>query len=200
MTTFFSVDVETSATNPFEGYLLTVGIQPVRFDQHTLRVDMAPSSLYVRIDRSWELSQTDWETSTSDTRKWWDTQSQLVRDEAWADATLVRHDETMAARMITEYVHEVETDPAQRIFVANPVAFDKAWIDRLYGEVGMDSPFHYRSLCLRSMKFGLRAASAWGSDRENHDPLIAHHALYDAVAQAHDLISMLNERDRPVEA
>ena len=65
----------------------------------------------------------------------------------------------------------------------------------LFDETGVPDPFHYRSLCLRSMKFGMRPRSEWGNDREDHKPAIPHHALWDARAQALDLVQMLAERD-----
>ena len=45
MTTFFSVDVETSGLTPATGYLLTVGIKPVAWDGS--RWDLLDGSMYV---------------------------------------------------------------------------------------------------------------------------------------------------------
>ena len=195
MTTFFNVDVETSALTPWEGYLLTVGIQPVRYTPH-LGAEMLADRFYVRIDRTDELSFSQWdEPGRSETYEWWVNQSAAAQDEAFRDLSLVRHDPETAAMMTVEFVAGVEPDPKQRIFVANPVAFDKMWLDELFASTGIANPFHYQSLCLRSMKFGLRPNSAWGSTRDNHDPEIPHHAFHDAHAQALDLLAMLAERD-----
>ena len=197
MTTFFSVDVETSGLTPATGYLLTVGIKPVAWDGK--RWALADGSLYVRIDRTAELEHcTPWNAGAG-TAAWWAEQDQRVQDEAFADTTLLRHDPLIAARMIAEYVEGLESCAEDRAFVANPVAFDKMWLTELFDETGVDDPFHYRSLCLRSMKYGLRPRSAWGSDRETHAPELPHHALSDAIAQAQDLVDMLAERDMPAD-
>lgn len=195
MTTFFSVDVETSGLTPATGYLLTVGIKPVVWDG--VRWELADGSLYVRINRTADLATCKHWSAGRGTYDWWSLQADDVRDEAFADPSLVRHAPLIAARMIAEYVTEIESHDESRVFVANPVAFDKMWLTELFDETEVDDPFHYRSLCLRSMKYGLRAHSPWGSDRETHTPKMPHHALSDAVAQAHDLVDMLAERDNP---
>lgn len=193
MSTFFSVDVETSGLTPHTGYLLTVGIQPVQWDG--TQWELTPRPFYVRIERGGELQQCkDWKPGIS-TYDWWHEQADDVRAEAWEDESLVRHHALVAARMVAEYVTELESLAEARVFVANPVAFDKMWLTELFGETGIDDPFHYRSLCLRSMKFGMRPCTPWGGDRKEHKPKQPHHALSDATAQALDLVSMMTERD-----
>lgn len=192
MTSFFSVDVETSGLTPANGLLLTVGIQPVVYDG-TGWV-LSDGSFYVRIDRG-DLADSDhWQPGVG-THDWWAEQSEEARGEAWEDRSLVRHGDIVAARMVAEYVTTLEPHAESRVFVANPVAFDKMWVTTLFDDTGVPDPFHYRSLCLRSMKYGLRPRSPWGSDRETHAPKVPHHALYDAQAQALDLVDMLVERD-----
>jgi hypothetical protein len=193
VTTFFSVDVESSALTPWEGHLLTVGIQIVQPD------GSFGDRLYVRIDRTdlvW-LADGRMDGFSEDTGLWWAQQAVDVQGEAFGDPTLLRHTPVTAARMIYEFVVDHEPDDEGRVFVANPVAFDKMWVDSLFAETGVANPFHYRSLCLRSMKFGMRPASAWGDDRTEHRSTVPHHALHDAIAQARDLSDMLAERDAP---
>lgn len=196
MTTFFSVDVETSALDPWTGHLLTVGIQPVCWTPGA-RPFMTPDKLYVRIDREESLAISGWDNpdNPSDTYQWYMKQESIVADEAWRNPTLVRHDPETAARMIAEFCLEIEADPKERVFVANPVSFDKMWLEELFATTGVTNPFHYQTLCLRSMKFGIRQASPWGMTRDNERPLIPHHAFHDAYAQALDLVAMLAERD-----
>jgi hypothetical protein len=193
VTTFFSVDVETSGLTPANGLLLTVGIQPVAYNGEAWA--LSAESLYVRIDRSAHLAVTDHWKPGVDTHDWWAQQSDEARAEAWEDRGLVRHSDTVAARMVAEFVATRESHVESRVFVANPVAFDKMWVTTLFDDTGVADPFHYRSLCLRSMKYGLRPHSPWGSDREEHKPTLPHHALHDARAQALDLVAMLAERD-----
>ena len=195
MTTFFNVDVETSALTPWDGYLLTVGIQPVHYTPG-LGAAMGEERFYVRIDRNDELAASGWwDGQGTDTFRWWCDQSAEAQDEAWRDGGLVRHEPETAALMLVEFVNGVEADPKERIFVANPVAFDKMWVDELFASTGITNPFHYQSLCLRSMKFGLREKSPWGGTRDNHEPKVPHHAFHDAHAQALDLLTMIAERD-----
>lgn len=202
MTTFFSVDVETSDTRlgASMAHLLTIGVQPVVWEPRKTP-EMLADRFYVRVDhplKGWPTM--DASEAQTDTHRWWLEQSEEARNEAYADTSLLRHPRHIAAKMLDEFCRDHEADAARRIFVANPVAFDKPWIDLLMAESGIDGTFHYRSLCLRSMKFGLRISSEWGSDRENHQPVIPHHAYWDAKAQALDLIDMLNERDAAKES
>lgn len=196
MTTFFSVDVETSATDPWNGWLLTIGVQPVRFVPR-VSAEVLSDRFYVRIDRLDELSYSDWYIPKGDATsyEWWTRQGDEAQDEAFRDHNLVRHAPETAALMLAEFVAAVEPEQRQRVFVANPVSFDKPWVDELFSTTGIPNPFHYQSLCLRSMKFGIRKWSPWGEDRDNHDPKVPHHAFHDAHAQALDLLDMLGERD-----
>lgn len=200
MTVFFSVDVETANLTPWgtDGFLLTIGAVAVDWNP-ALRQASNGAEFYVRIDRSEDLDPWwyggDSTPAPHDTAKWWSEQATVPKNEAWLDRTLVRHSDATAARMFAEFVLLNQSSDGA-FFVANPVAFDKMWIDSLFGETGVENPFHYRSLCLRSMRFGLDARSPWGSSREDHDPEIPHHALHDARAQAEDLKMMLIRRDR----
>lgn len=197
MTTFFSCDVETTTTSPFTGELLTLGIQPVLFYADQVAIEH-PKNLYIRIEQQ-EMLDADRRWGDPDNEEssygWWTKQNEEAQDEAWRDRSLVRHDIITAAKMVSEFVNEVEQDQNQRIFVANPVSFDKPWFDQMFCIAEVADPFHYQSLCLRSMKFGLRKGSPWVQTRDNHAPRIPHHALWDAIAQADDLVSMLIERD-----
>lgn len=200
MTTFFSCDVETTSTSPLTGHLLTLGIQPVVFNENLI-VEKHPKTLYVRIDQYDSLDEAAidgmWGDPDNDASSfgWWAKQNDAAQDEAWRDRKLVRHDMFTAAGMVSEFVRDIEPDRSKRIFVANPVSFDKPWFEQLFWLCDMEDPFHYQSLCLRSMKFGLRAKTPWTAARDNHEPRIPHHALWDADAQADDLIAMLAERD-----
>lgn len=204
MNVFFSVDVETSNLTPWseQGHLLTVGAVAVRYDpRFTIDSAVIGGEFYVRIDRSTNGLSSWWydddllaEDAPSDTAKWWSEQNAAAQDEAWRDTGLVRHAPGVAARMLREFVvhHAGDVDAT---FVANPVSFDKMWVDALFAQQRVENPFHYRSLCLRSMRYGLDPRSEYGPARETHKPVIPHHALHDARAQALDLIDMLERRD-----
>jgi len=201
--TFFSVDVETTHTSPTRGSVLTVGIQVVDTqDDRWDKYHMTSQTLYCRIDRTdyyptWFRTLTDPDSTLS----WWLKQNDEAQAEAFRDVTLERMKPGDAADIITDFVVRNQPDPKRRVFVANPVSFDKPWVDTLFEEVEMldaypaRNPFPHRTLCLRSMRFGLQAGNGWGPERVNHDPVIPHHALSDAIAQARDLIAMLTERE-----
>ena len=196
-TTFFSVDVETSSVSPWNGVLLTVGIKPIMFEPGE-SPELLDSEFYVRIDQYQELLSIGWgeeEGAGYETYLWWKSQTKEAIDEAWADRSLSRVSAKDAALQISDWVSSIQPDHKKRIFVANPVSFDMMWLTELFDTTGIKNPFHYQTLCLRSMKFGLRKNSAWTYSRDNHDPEIPHHALHDAKAQAFDLMQMIGERD-----
>lgn len=199
--TFFSVDVETTTTSPHTGHLLTVGIQPVQiFDENYANPIISAESLYLRIDRT--AYYADWYADLHDpnsTLSWWLRQNSTAQAEGFRDLDLERISGTEAASLITRYVELVEPSYWHRVFTANPVSFDYPWIDALYVEAGavdpsIRNPFPHRTLCLRSMRFGLNPTQTWKPERDYHDPEIPHHALYDAQAQARDLVMILRER------
>lgn len=189
MTTFFSIDVETSSTNPETGSLLTIG--GVAVDEATRQI--VGDSFYVRlgITPRWN----------PETQAWWHGQHDEAKRELF-DKYLVRHDPYTAALMLREWVLDTsphDDDDEGRIFVANPVSFDWPWINKLLSSTLVDNPFHYRTLCLRSMRYGAQTAEKWGDRGRSTVPAIKHHALHDARAQAADLINLLTSKERAFE-
>lgn len=186
--TFFSFDVETTATVVEAGELLTVGCVPVVHDVEAGWVKHH-QHFYMRLDVAVRVT---FERFSS--LGWWREQSDEVRGEAYENRDLLRFDRATTAKALAEWMAFVEPVWERRIFTANPVSFDKPWIDKLFYWAGMELPYHHRSLCLRSMKFGSNPCFGFGSDRTTHQSLLPHHALADADAQAQDLIDMLNGR------
>jgi hypothetical protein len=194
MTTFFSIDVETTATTVSEGQLLTIGVAPV-VQNHDLAWAVHPASLYLRLhfDEIRLAKQGEMYSSMP----WWKQQSVSAYNEAFSwgdDDSVLRVPRDVAADRLRAFVEEIEPDWFSRIFVANPVSFDKPWIDHLFAEEQTPSPFHYRSLCLRSMRFGMDVSAGFGASLNTFPAAIPHHALHDATAQAYDLISMLHAK------
>lgn len=196
--TFFSVDVETTSTDPTDGHLLTVGVQPVHFPTGNIAEPaLTADFFYARIDcrhiyRQWFETLTDPKSTLS----WWLKQNDHAQAEAFRDIRLQRFSADTVAEWLSKFVVDIEPEPEARVFVANPVTFDKAWIDRLFTSTGHANPFHYRTLCLRSMRFGLVAGDKWGAARDDHNPDTPHHAFDDAYAQAQDLIRLLTTREK----
>lgn len=191
---FFSVDVETSGLNPWNGELLTVGVAIVNAsdprDPYITNGSFYQRHLVVLTDEWYDESL----PTENETCLWWRQQDKYVKEEAYLETGLKRLSTDELALMLSDWVIEKEPDYNQRFFVANPVGFDKMWIDWLFEAAKMPNPFHYRALCLRSMKYGrtsLTGDLTYGSERANHKPEIPHHAFYDAYAQAEDLVVML---------
>lgn len=207
LTVFFSVDVETTSTDPHTGRLLTVGIQPVWWDPSrsgSVRAWLDNDNFYMRLDQrdhypEWFQTLTDRDSTLS----WWLKQNDHAQAEAFRDTTLARYDEYTTVKEIAMFVERVAGNlPARnRVFAANPVTFDRAWIDALWTNVRYSHdasdipkmPFHYRSLCLRSMGFGQKALAGWDTPGRTYESEVPHHALCDALAQAQDLRDLLQE-------
>lgn len=204
-TMFFSVDVETTHTDPRLGKLLSIGIQPV-FWQQGEEAQLVSTQFYMRVDQTahypeWFATLTD----PASTLSWWLKQDNAVQDEAFRDLTQERFHPIEVATQMAEFVDEVcdaqgvDIPLKHRVFCANPVVFDKAWVDALWNEavesmglLTFEYPFHYRALCLRSMGFGLRLGDGWDTWGRTHQADLPHHALSDAWAQARDLKEMLD--------
>jgi DNA polymerase III epsilon subunit-like protein len=188
---YFSVDVETSGLLPSNGELLTVGAVAVTASGHII------DQFYVRIDRKVMLHESWYNENLppqSETQEWWRSQDAFVKAEAYGGVKLERHPISTAAHMFRNWVISVGGDDAKnRIFVANPVSFDKMWISAMFMATQMNDPFHYRTLCLRSMAFGKDkdVTDFHSNDLRSNRPTHPHHALSDAYAQAQDLLELL---------
>ena len=186
--TYFSVDVETTSTSVFSGELLTIGA--VAIDAETLEI----------LDDFYIPLRYDNKKVDEETLQWWkDVPSKEVFDAAWGE-DFERHTHIDAASRLAAWVTSFSMEWKERVFAANPVSFDWPWIDKLFITADIKNPFHYRTLCMRSMYFGLEPNITWGESRvstgEFHTAEMPHHALSDALAQAKDLVYMIGEKNR----
>lgn len=178
--TYFSVDVETSGTDPFKNTLLTVGVVAVNekgliLDHFYRRIEPAPPTV-------WD----------PDTLAWWLEQNAAAKAEVFSTKRQ-RVTPASAANNLAGFVRRRGSSNVHtNIFVANPSSFDHAWIRKLFSETGIEDPFSHRTLCLRSAAWGEKAdGHAWGGHTRTNRPGVPHHALYDAQAQALDLVEMM---------
>jgi hypothetical protein len=146
---------------------------------------------YVRIDRSDVLSR-EWYNprlpTTNDTLIFWREQDPLVRGEAWEDTSLERVAPIVAANQLFTWIMTVGgPEWHDRVFMANPATFDFAWILSLWAETGLEDPFSYRTLCLRSAAFGATGYKDWHNVGRHNTPTRPHHPVDDAEAQGWDL-------------
>lgn len=198
MRTYFSVDVETSGLIPNEvgSHLLSLGAVAVSQDGWV--IDTFYARINAPLPNAWFLppdhqSIIDTPNKTLQFWKGVEAEAPFAANEAYADRWVPRRALPPVAETFSNWVMQYGTDWEDRIFVANPVSFDHAWIIDMMRRAGVTNPFHYRTLCLRSMAFGAAGnKSDWqDSHLRTHRPKHPHHPLSDAYAQAQDLITLL---------
>lgn len=185
---FFVVDVETSGLTPWSGKLLSVGIQAVDEQERSLVGEV----FYERIEYNGPNPHKVDARFRNNTEQFWAEQHGTeAYEEAFIRPGRINRIELMDK--IDTYVNSIEPDKNKRFIAANPVAFDKMWLESMYGwRYDQRWPFHYRCLCLRSFRYGLEAALDFGSRKGAQEPLIPHHAMYDAISEAQDLVYLLS--------
>lgn len=193
---YIVVDVETTGLNPAQDRVLTLGAVAVTYDHKIVRID--DQFFYQRIDQSSWIEETNWYATILDcvsTLSWWVQQPFEVQQEAWRD----ENDAETQSSVVTQFANWIATkrreSGAKPVFVANPVSFDKPFVDQLFWSHERRNPFDYRSLCLRSMRFGGMQHEKWGTQVRTNKSLVPHHAFFDAYAAAQDLVDILNDRD-----
>lgn len=178
--TLVSVDVETTGPAPGSGELCSIGA--VTLDED---LEIGEDRFYVNIEFP-EIPK-----HNADTMKWW---KQFPNQ--WEMHRLSPLTIKDALWRLVEWA-ELQV-PGKPLFVAWPVGFDWSWINTYcHGYTGQN-PFGYSPLCLKNYAAGvLRNPSMLMGNREEAfmpegwlvEPedigFIKHHALGDAMAQAH---------------
>lgn len=195
---FFVIDFETSALDPWSGEPLTLGIVPV-----TQFGDIADESYHFYAEWDTVHIMPDWHlpANLTSTEAWWNEKrnsNNELEHIAWATAWL-RDSEILSDEQILNeidiYVATIEPNKDERFLCANPAAFDVMWMNYIFSMYGRSHPFHYRNLCLRSMRYGLEYGFSpeFGNARDEHelDGYIPHHALWDARMEALDLVELM---------
>jgi hypothetical protein len=199
--TYFSVDVETSGLVPGDSHshLLSIGAVAVSYDGWIVdtfyeRVRTPPLPTLWQLPPSDPIIQALLPNSTLKFWKGVEAIDPFVAGEAYADRHLSRYGLPLVAERFEAWVSQYGSGWEDRIFVANPVSFDFAWTLDMFNRSGVPNPFHYRTLCLRSMAFGAASSSDWHANHlRAHRPRHPHHPLSDAYAQAQDLITLLGK-------
>lgn len=187
---FFVIDFETSSLEPWNGQPLTLGIVGVNEDGNT--------------DPEWEYYTTfpiglmprwDEPDKLTSTQKWWLTQREenpKAFQAAWGERGIYAPT-NLTVIEIANFLQDVEPDPKKRFLCANPAAFDVMWMNFVFRD-WEEKPYHYRNLCLRSMRYGIEYGfnKEYGNSRDENDVnlmagYIEHHALWDARNEARDL-------------
>ncbi len=185
---FFVVDVETSGLTPWSGELLTIGIQAVT---ETGEIVGTPFYRKIKNNALKPRGLRAMGKELTSTQEFWADQPDYVYEAAYGENHYAfSHQQVI--KDIADYVAAIEPDKQQRFIAANPVAFDKMWLESMYGtDYDEFWPFHYRCLCLRSMRYGLEPELTFGSRSGSHSSEFPHHAMFDAVSEAHDLVELI---------
>ena len=194
--TYVVVDVETSHTDPAEGFIFTIGACVVQYDGEIVTIDN--NYYYQRINQRAKINDSDWFKTIYEPRStlsWWLKQDFEVQHAAWRTEDQMGCPEFVAADAFYRWVSDA-ADPERPIFVANPATFDYSWITALFAAHYMPNPFDYRTLDLRSMAFGAKG-NDWRylNQQREHRSQVPHHAFWDAYAAALDLQDLISRRD-----
>lgn len=197
--TYFSVDVECSGLTPGRHTLLSIGIVELTSNAEFYAVLENRDAVLGNPDvHELEYAPVKWDPST---REWFKSQQAAfdclfgVHD-AYLNRPIARLSEKDTAQRLADWVMSF---PEPRTFVAWPVSFDKPWLDILFHDTGVDNPFDYRSVDIKSWICGRFGG---GPEAERDDlPEAAqalyieadfpHHALSDARAQADTMRRLL---------
>lgn len=109
-----------------------------------------------------------------------------------------------AARAFDAWVRSVSSEKDPAVFVGYCANFDWTYVNELFHHAGIENPFGYKALDIRSLAHGVFGDLAWGELRQDVllprlelEPLgedDAHHALADAKHQAVMLRALLERR------
>ncbi len=183
---FFSVDVEASGTLPGFYDLLSIGAVPV-YRRHG-EYQIGEEEFYVELKPV--LGTSDPESMKVNRLDL----SKLARD----GVSLVD-----GAHQFARFVKTHTPRHDAPAFVGYCANFDWAFINDMFKRAGMDNPFGYKALDIRSLSYGLFELD-WS--RIGHTRLLqllgmsplskaeAHHALADARHQAEMLVGLINRR------
>ena len=180
MTVYVVVDVETVDTKPGPWSLISIGAEIVGTGEDEC-VDGA--TFYSAVSRDFfQVDPATW--------KWWSEQE----PETIKAAFFGGRGSSLVAHEFREWVVKMALG-SDAYFAAAPVTFDYAHVQEWLAQEEVEDPFHYRTLDVRSLAFGLSGdtfESAWGEYRV--EPTWPHHALSDASALASTLRQLLAAR------
>jgi len=114
-----------------------------------------------------------------------------------------------AMSRLTSWVRRESPSDGTAVFVGHNAVFDWAYIAYYYAHFGLDNPFGYKGIDLKSLAMGSLGISWTETSKENlqkllslpaQDPALIHRADYDAHYQALILRYILDRRKAPQSA
>ena len=190
--TYISVDVETSGLIPGFNSLLSVGA--VEIETGSTFHFVAASVDSHEFDVNWD----------KDTSAWWRSPKQENARKRLNDLlgstkrnTAYESNLVICADTFIEWLSHYENP----FFVAWPASFDYPYIQHLFLRTGVDNPFNYRTIDIKSYLCGkLNIPFEMGHDEIAkeypwlyEDPEFPHDALSDALQQARVFDRLLND-------
>ena len=182
---YFSVDVEASGPVPALYNLVSIGAVPVRHDGGTWRP--VEDRFYVELKPVCDGFDPDAMAVHGIPRQ------RLERDGIAAEEAL---------RGLTAFVARHRQGRERAVFVGHNAVFDWSYIAWYYVRFGIENPFGYKALEVKSLAMGRLGIGWFDTSKENLQTLLTglpaqdttqvHRADYDALYQAWILCALLN--------
>lgn len=176
--TYISIDIETAGPNPSTYSMLSIGACTLFDPQETFYVELQP------INENQVL------------------EAMKVCGLNWAQLKVDGLHPKDAMSKFADWVGKVTPDGSQPIFVAFNAPFDWMFINDYFHRYIGQNPFGHKAIDIKALYMGLHGVS-WEETNwchvsqqyhENHN--LTHHALQDALDQAHILREMLVESQK----
>lgn len=185
--TYISVDVETTGLIPGQFDLLSVGAVDcfnLNNTFHEVIADVDDKAL-------------QWDDNTKD---WWESQTE-AKERLAAQKKLQHPDDNLMTWRINcdaaeRFIIWLSALEKPLMFVAWPASFDYPWIQYWFQDNGLENPFSYRTIDVKSYACG-KLGIDFNADRDtfpewlNEKPEFPHDALSDAITQAKQFRKLL---------
>lgn len=173
MTRHIMIDLETMDTKP------TSAITAIGAVAFTLEEGIIEPHFYQKVDlqSSIEVGL----TVNGNTIEWWLGQGEEARAEMMKPGLHITHS-------LFNFFNWYKTVEGCEVW-GNGSSFDNPIMDNAYAKCGLAAPWeHFNHRCYRTIK-------VLGRDVPKVKPIIAHHALHDAIAQAQHLINICKAKN-----
>ena len=189
----YMLDIETFGTGPNAAVVSLgccrfdpeLGVVPTIINDDRDATHPAEHTLHVKFDLKDELFPGDIDASTV---LWWLQQSKEAQESITEGYRVTA---PIGLDYINNWVEEDRVTPRERVLWSNGPTFDETIMRSMYNRNDKVFPFHYRSSsCFRTIK---RLAMMRGWEQVSAFEafgLVEHHALHDALFQAHQVCEM----------
>ena len=180
MIRYFSVDEEFSGLDHRKNDLLSIGIIEVKFTG-TQYVPMYNREFYIELKPEKDANEESMKINGLDLNKLKEYGSNKEN----------------AVRELNKYLDLADDDKA--VFIGYCIVLDKIFLDQLYQDLDMNSPFDYEVIDISSLAMG-RLGLSWGYTEQEllqrlnlKDTEDKHNALSDAILQAKEFCGIMSK-------